>query len=1079
MPLRVGEMMVIIRAQDFASRTLRRVGAEYGTMSRMQIANARTMDRLAGSRQELRRLNTLQRGNDLLRQTNRLEQSRVGLAQQAAMTQGAGGRFQPLTQAQRTARAELQRLDETILRTNRSWRANADEIDRLPSRYRRLAASPADLNEKLGITRGRVNALRGDLNNLSRIMPIERMHDFGNALSGVGRTAQLFGAVTTGAFALSARQAAQFNKEITAAATQARDIDAPMAQVALRTDQLTSGFNKNGREIAGVLDLMQEYPADAFQMADASYEVFSSMNLERKGVMDVAAGLGLLKDANKIAVAGNVDLEEATSAMITVLNNFDPQLQNTTEQFDTMFDIVRFGRMRLSDFNIMMNKIAPAAADAGMQLEDVGGAMAFLTQVMPSQRMVATGISRLIEALRHPDILKGLRQFGIEGKTASGALKPLDTLLGEIAERFPQLRTGQKSAAEFFREISAVGRGGGRGQIFTAEGRRALSEIMTHFDEYLQRQGQIERNTGEFGKTLEAQLKSVGVQWDIFVNRLRALVITIGTDAIPVFQQIGVHIQRFLKWWNSLNAETKEAIIRWSVLGSVFLLAGGILASVVGSIFSMVAALRLFSLGSMTAAGMLTKVLSLARALALITIITITIKLLRGGEMGLWNLLAASGAGAALGFSIGGPPGAVIGAITVPFILTLLQKDNTAQKLADQVRRDTKDKWPEMRRYGEYLAQQFESGVLDYLDALNLEAALEGKLELEGVLNREDFRKMEQRNKTLDRLERNRLNTPLHANTQKNTDATTKAGTAAQKYTDELTKLYDKMNSGNNEVKQSQEAMQNWNEQLDIATKNAKQTVMDNLRSMYSQMLSENQQAFGELFKGPWLTSETFDLAKEWGITPRIQDLIRDLHEQNAQFATWRASLDKLMKRGLPADFIDELRAMGPEAGQPILDQIIGATPAQTQKLIAEWKKKNAQIKAATKMDFTSEIQQFRRAGRDMGEAMINGFQNAGVGAWFDNWVKTTFPGIINSAVSQAVAEWKAQNRRPELPTSAKPQNNAAPGSRPTTNTNTDNSKSVTVHVNTDPHTDSSATARANQRRAAFEMANAAKDAIR
>ena len=51
-------------------------------------------------------------------------------------------------------------------------------------------------------------------------------------------------------------------------------------------------------------------------MAKAAYDIFSSMNVSFGGGMD------LLEKFNKLSVATLTDLETATNAGITVLNNF-------------------------------------------------------------------------------------------------------------------------------------------------------------------------------------------------------------------------------------------------------------------------------------------------------------------------------------------------------------------------------------------------------------------------------------------------------------------------------------------------------------------------------------------------------------------------------------------------------------------------------------------------------------------------------------------------------------------------------------------------------------------------------------
>lgn len=1155
--MRVGEMMVVVRAQDFASRTLRRVGTEFSHLSRAEQIAARRgqiafqkMNAAAQVEDALRNQRGLQmvdrynqalttqaaRYRDLAAAQKHLDNLRSGRSvaiqrahQEIAMarqeldffrqarqlgvsrkTLSPGARVAGMEQAtQRLARAH----DALATASRNDIQAHTDAeraVSRARSRYAQAARSVDNYANSVKQLPGWLRAaatsqfayegalsrsnreLRAAYNNLSkaqqaevafnsalRQMPAQRMHEFGQAMSGIGRTMQLFGAITTASFGFAAASAAEFSTSISLAATQARDIGGTADQIGVRIDQLTNGFDQNGRHIDGVLDLMNRYPATAEEMSASAYDIFSSMQLQDNGITNVAKGLGLLERANQIAVAGGGSLEEATSAMITVLNNFDPKLQRTTETFDTMFDIVRFGRMRMADFNIMMNKIAPAAADAGNELEDVGGAMAFLTQVMPSQRMVATGISRLLEALRHPDVVAGLQKLGVEVKDATGRLKPLDEILETLAQRFPQLATGQKSAAEFFRQVSAIGRGSGRGQIFTQEGRRALSEILTHFDQYMEAQTQIENNQNEFATAQEAQMKTIGIQWGIFKNQVRAVAITIGAEAVPVFAELGEILQRFLAWFRSLDQETRSQIVRFTVWASVGTLLGGVLLAVVGSITSLLASLRLLSItggGSLTT---LVGIQSILSKLAGIGAIALILKTAWTGDATAKDFLMGAVLGGAFGARFG-PAGIVLGAITVPIIMKVVmdQRNVDPQREAfAQYKRDFRDAHVE--------SQGFFDGVLEGLQAIKDSKGLSliTGATPEGQKSFREFNKFQKQSNANRKEALSLVNDKIlmreAAAQGNNTKEKTKAKTAAQKYKDALQKMYEELNKGDEKIKQHKDAMAQWRKELALATTQARKDAISSLRSLYSEIEQENRSAFGQLFQGPWLTGEAFNLAEEWGIEPRIQDLIRDLNEQNTQFSTWRRSLDKVLARGLPTEFVDELRAMGPEEGQAILDQIIGATPAQVQRLIGEWKRKNAQIKQATKMDFTAEIQQFRKAGGNMGQAIIDGFRNAGVGPWFDAWIKTTFPGLINQAVNQAVNEWKQTNPAPTNTNKPKPlPKHVRPGAGGNTQTNTDNSKSVTVNINMSPDA-KDANDDAKIRRAALIAANKARELLR
>jgi hypothetical protein len=125
---------------------------------------------------------------------------------------------------------------------------------------------------------------------------------------------------------------------------------------------------------------------------------------------------------------------------------------------------------------------------------------------------------------------------------------------------------------------------------------------------------------------------------------------------------------------------------------------------------------------------------------------------------------------------------------------------------------------------------------------------------------------------------------------------------------DPLSKMYGKQNDALNEYTRR---LKEWRTQLAQATKDARTTAVENLKQMYIQMEQTNRQEFGQLFQGPWLTSETFDIAKEWGIQPRVQDLIKDLRQQNNVFAKWRRSLDAIFKKGLPRGFVDSSDGAG------------------------------------------------------------------------------------------------------------------------------------------------------------------------
>lgn len=1111
MPLQVGTMMVVVRAQDFASRTLRRVSGELAGLSQAQriafmqsqvaFQKQSALGKVAAAESQRRRLQYVQEAR-ILRDRVKIMERMVAAE---AVVRGPGGRFragvtqQDIRNYQNASRA----VASLGMRTSEVSKALPTMQTRLARMSGRIQTFTAGLQTAFTGTHQFGNALTTSnarlaaaynqldratkaeiaFNNALRAMPYERLDNLAHAISGVGRTMQLFGMLGTAAFGLSARAAAQFTTEMSQAATQARDLTINARPISAITEDLTNGFRQAAKEIPGVLDLMTKYPATAQEMSAATYEIFSGMELEENGIMNVAKGMRLLETANKIAVAGSTDLAEATNAMITVLNNFDPQAQNVNKHLNDMFDIVRFGKMRMSDFNIMMAKIAPAAADAGQTLEDVGGAMAALTTLMPSQRMVATGIARALEALQHPDVVRGLKMQGVAVRDATGSMRSFYDIIVDIAKEFPALTSGKLSVAEFFRTITAQARGGGRGIIFTQEGRRAISLMLHNMDLLSARQKQITVNQNEFNRAFQAQLRTPGVQWQIFVNTLRTLVLELGRDAIPVFAQIGEHIRKLIEWWQNLDPQIKNAIIQFGVFASVGSLIAGVFLGLLGPLLAFEAMLRKIMLGGAGAGATMGTLLMLARRLAAIGTIVIILKTLWGGDPTARDFLMGALSGAILGSRFG-PIGAAVGAITVPIIIQIMSMRGGKSPVKDMYDKYIQESQDKSNILSRALNHDFKmawdhsiNDLLGHSDAM----VNRGTLSLEqftkkmkglavmvkefgtGALSREDRRLWEQYGSAFDiatqKANKNLSLVEKLRNAQKQYIKELRAGNlkAAQEQAEQFRKMYSELVEGGGDtaqqMRQFTEDVKRYNEQLAEATVNANKSVMDSLRQMFMTMQQENERAFGELFKGPWLTSETFDLAKEWGVTAGIEDMIQDLNEQNQRFAKWRRDLDRVMKRGIPQEFINEIRRMGPEEGQAFLDQIIGATPAQVQRLIQQWNRRNAQIKQATKMDFADEIARFKKAGVSMGEAIKNGFQSAQVGVWFDNWIRSTFPNVISRAVNDAIAEWRQANpppTRPALPRSAQPQGGTSPGGGTrgrNTATTQDNSKNATIHV--------------------------------
>ena len=1198
MPLQVGTMMVVVRAQDFASRTLRRVGTELEGLSRAEamrmrgdmvqqqmrmaksaVASAeanmqalRTVDmyRQAMERQAsvARQLTQAQTQLDRMRSARpaaiRAAQQEIAMARQeldffrrirevagrkvvspAERVRGMEQASQRLKRAHdqlaRAARslpggqaiADLEKrvssLSSAYSTAGKAVNRYGEQVRNLPGWLRSAATSQFAFDSA---TRRANDALSTAYSNLSRAqqaqlafnravaaMPVQRMAQLGHALSGIGRTMQLIGLIGTGVLAATANSFANFNQQVMLAATQTGSTESTWVQITNRASELEDA----------ILDLTQAFPASANDMAAAAYDIYSSMNVSFGG------GIDLLKRFNQLSVATMTDLQTATNAGITVLNNFGGTSADINKTLNLMVATVRFGRMRLEDFNTMLNKIAPAAASAGNSLADVAGAMALITTRQPSQRQAATGIARLFQVFQDPDFQEGVRRASrgmVDIVKEGGGLKPLPIIVNDLADAFKQVAT-QKGAAQLFRELTATGRGAGRGLRSTIEAQRAWTFLFKNLKDYNDLQDKVTGDNKEFARSLKAMSESPGVRWQVFLNQMRALVLVVGEAAIPVFLKIGDTISNVVQWFRDLEGGTRDLIIRWGTWAAVGSLVAGVLLGIAGPILAAIAHFKMWRMG---VAGTEARILTLSAALRAIPLagITAIVAQFVGWERAIrimilgWAAWKAAGITAAAAVAIANRVAATsvkvawraalastgIGLLALAmglaaeYIITHWEKVKgwfqrfwdwlrlTAYETADAVLSAFSwlpgklGNWATQARKG----LQLEMGKIKMSQFMRQEA-MESAREMDqflknqpkkfrayrkalmkeisgtkpGSMLRESLRQeLQLYNQALKR--RNKMKADADSDLFSKDFWKTFGAKNAEDFSKALEDMY------NTQIEGASEAA-DWQRQLTQTQEDAANQAVDNLRNMYIEMQGVNEQMMGQLFQGPWLTSETFDLAKEWGITPRIQDIIKDLDGQIAQFKQRRDMIDKLFKRGLPQGFLNELKQMTPEEAMPILRELVNATPKETQKLIGRLNSREKLIKDATMIDFTREITAFRKAGLNMGDALINGFKNAEVGKWFDNWIKATFPQLINAAVAQAVAQWKKENPRPATPTApggAKP-NGAAPKSGGTKGGD-DNSKTITVSMTIPPGTPPDHEARA--RRAAFMAANAVKGSV-
>lgn len=159
-----------------------------------------------------------------------------------------------------------------------------------------------------------------------------------------------------------------------------------------------AGLQKDVREnFNGIEDSIREMsrngPKSAADLAAAFRDIVSSTQMAKD------EQLRLLKVTQNVATAAFVPTKTAAEALITVMNAYNFGIEAANETSDILFQTMNLGKVTMQELADEMGKVTPIAASAGVTLQDLGSAMAFLTARGINAARAATGMARQISSM--------------------------------------------------------------------------------------------------------------------------------------------------------------------------------------------------------------------------------------------------------------------------------------------------------------------------------------------------------------------------------------------------------------------------------------------------------------------------------------------------------------------------------------------------------------------------------------------------------------------------------------------------------------------------------------------------------
>lgn len=223
--------------------------------------------------------------------------------------------------------------------------------------------------------------------------------------------------------------------------------DRSMNQVATLTDLTGSRFESLKRQVAG---LSRTMPKDESDLGLGLYQVLSS------GVQDASDALVVLDKSAKLATAGLINTETSVDAVTTVMNAYGLEAGQAGDVTDTFFNTVKEGKIVVGELAQSIGQVATTASLAGVDMDQLGAAIATMTKLGIKAPQTMTSLSRFLLTIIQPteEVTEKAKEMGIEWSAAAlrakglkgfmqDLLRATDGNIEKLAELNPNIRAAR------------------------------------------------------------------------------------------------------------------------------------------------------------------------------------------------------------------------------------------------------------------------------------------------------------------------------------------------------------------------------------------------------------------------------------------------------------------------------------------------------------------------------------------------------------------------------------------------------------------------------------------------------------
>lgn len=355
----------------------------------------------------------------------------------------------------------------------------------------------------------------------------------------------------------------------------------PLVAVGAAGTKMAADVDKGLREVQTLFGATGDEGEVLFKKLQSGVEGLSNeigiaQDVLTKGLYNaISAGIpeenvfDFMRVAAKASIAGVTDVNTAVDGITTAINAFGLEASDAGRIADSMFAAVQGGKTTFDELSKSLFNIAPAAAAAGVSMEEVNAAIAAMTASGVPTSVATTQLRAALTGLQKPseDLNKVFQALGYESAQVAIESEGLGFALDAVK------KASNGNNGELQKMLGSV-------EAVAAANILAGTSAEKFADE-LDRQAKA---AGATDVAFETMAKSTAQQFQQTMVLLQNIAISIGNVLLPSLNKLLDGIKDVVRWFADLDDSTKQIIVVVggvvAAIGPAVLIFGKLLASV-------------------------------------------------------------------------------------------------------------------------------------------------------------------------------------------------------------------------------------------------------------------------------------------------------------------------------------------------------------------------------------------------------------------------------------------------------------------------------------------------------------------